>query len=75
MVTLNAHFDGKTIILDDPFSLPLKSGTRLKVRVETIDDAPNAALVPQPFKPLNIQITSELSNSIALDPEFDIEES
>jgi hypothetical protein len=34
MVTLNAHFDGKTIVPDEPLSLP--AGTRLKVSVEPI---------------------------------------
>jgi hypothetical protein len=74
MVTLNAHFDGKTIVLDEPFSLPLRSGTRLRVRVEAIDERPTVTPVPSVFRPLNIHIGSELSNAIALDPEFNIEE-
>lgn len=35
MVTLNAHFDGKTIVPDEPLSMP--AGTRLKVSVEPIN--------------------------------------
>jgi hypothetical protein len=75
MVMLNAHFDGKTIVLDEPFSLPLQSGTRLKVIVETIDDVHADASPNRFFQPLNIRIDPDLSNSIALDPEFNIEES
>ncbi|HEX3358662.1 MAG TPA: hypothetical protein VHS31_16925 [Tepidisphaeraceae bacterium] len=75
MVTLNAHFDGKTIVLDEPFSLPLPSGTRLKVSVETVDESRTTVPSPRHFEPLNIQIDPELSNAIALDPEFNVEES
>jgi len=74
MVVLNAHFDGKTIVLDEPFSLPLQSGTRLKVKVETLEEASAAAPAPRRFQPLNIRIAPELSHAIALDPEFNIEE-
>lgn len=75
MVTLNAHFDGKTIVLDEPVSLPLRSGTRLKVRIETVDETPAVAPAPRRFEPLNIRIDPELSNAIALDAAFNIEES
>jgi hypothetical protein len=72
MVTLNAHFDGKSIIPDEPISLP--SGTRLRVSIEPMDDHGS---LPQArsFRPLDIKIEPELSNAIALDSEFDIEES
>jgi hypothetical protein len=75
MVTLNAHFDGKTIVLDEPFTLPLRSGTRLKLSVEAVEETPTTDGGQKTFRPLNIQIPAELSNAIALDPEFDIEES
>ena len=75
MVTLNAHFDGKGIVLDEPLSLPLASGTRLKVHIEPADEAPIVTPAPRLFRPLNIRIDPELSNAIALDPEFNIEES
>jgi hypothetical protein len=75
MVTLNAHFDGKTIVLDEPFTLPLRSGTRLKLSVEAVEETPTTDGGQKMFRPLNIQIPAELSNAIALDPEFDIEES
>lgn len=66
MVTLNAHFDGKTIVLDEPLRLPVPSGTRLKLMIEPID-APAVAPAPRRFQPLNIRIYPELSNAIALD--------
>ncbi|MGB7157787.1 MAG: hypothetical protein WBD40_06960 [Tepidisphaeraceae bacterium] len=76
MVTLNAHFDGKTIVLDEPFSLPLRKGARLKIRVESVDETPAVApSASKRFRPLNIHVDRELSNAIALDPEFNIEES
>jgi len=74
MVPLNAHFDGKTIVLDEPFTLPLASGTRLKLRVEAVDENPTVTPAPRLFKPLNIRIGTALSNAIALDPDFNIEE-
>jgi hypothetical protein len=75
MVTLKAHFDGKMIVPDEPLPVSLQTGARLKVNIETIDEAAPVAPVPQPFQPLNIHIAPELSNAIALDPEFNIEES
>jgi hypothetical protein len=75
MVILNAHFDGRSIVLDEPLSLPLHPGARLKIRVETVDEDKNPKAPPTGFAPLNIRIQTELSNAIALDPEFGIEES
>jgi hypothetical protein len=75
MVILNAHFDGKTIVLDEPFNLPLRSGTRLKIRVETVDEKTAPPAHAQSFRPLNIRIEPGLSHEIALDPDFNIEES
>ena len=75
MFTLDAHFDGKAIVPDKAVHLPFKSGTRLKVQVEAIESPPNGKPPAQPFKPLDIQIDGELSNAIALDPRFNIEES
>lgn len=75
MVKLNAHFDGKTIVLDDPLPLPLRSGTRLKIIVEVADEASTITPAPRLFQPLNIQIDPKLSHAIALDHEFNIEES
>jgi hypothetical protein len=72
MVTLNAHFDGKSIIPDEPISLP--SGTRLRVSIEAVDDR-GSLRESESFRPLDIEIDPALSNAIALDPEFDIEES
>lgn len=75
MVILKAHFDGKTIVLDEPLPLPLHTGARLKVKIETIDEMPPITPAPKVFEPLNIQIAPEVSNAVALDPEFNIEES
>lgn len=75
IVTLNAHFDGKAIVLDEPSSLPLRAGMRLKVRVELVEESAGATTRPARLEPLNIQIDPQLSNMIASDPRFDIEES
>jgi hypothetical protein len=75
MVSLNAHFDGKTIVLDEPFSMPLATGTRLTIHIETLDAGTVDRTAQNRFRPLNIQIAPELSNQIALEREFNIEES
>jgi|GEM_PF-2546632 len=74
MMTLNAHFDGKTIVLDEPASLPFESGTRLRVQIEPLDEKPVLDCSTRRFQPLNIHISPKLSQSIALDPAFNIEE-
>jgi hypothetical protein len=40
MVTLNAHFDGKTIVPDEPVSLT--PNQKLRITIETIDASPAA---------------------------------
>jgi len=75
MMTLNAHFDGKTIVLDEPIPLPFETGTRLKIKIETVGEASAVTPAPRRFQPLNIQIDPELSKAIALTPVFNIEES
>ena len=74
-MTLNAHFDGKAIVLDEPSSLPLRTGARLKVNVEFVEDKPVVTTAPRQFQPLGIQIDPELSKMIASDPKFNIEDS
>ena len=81
--TILAHFDGKrSLVLDEPVDLPV--GTPLRVQVEPVNEAPIASVessagqgtpAPRKWQPLNIQIDPESSNAIALDPEFNIEES
>lgn len=81
--TVLAHFDGKhSLVLDEPVDLP--TGTPLRVHVEPMSaNAIHSAgpsdhkVTPAPrrFQPLDIQIEPRLSHSIALDPEFGIEES
>ena len=56
-------------------SFPLQSGARLKIRIETVDNSGSDKSGPGKFRPLNIRIEPALSNAIALDPEFNIEES
>jgi hypothetical protein len=76
MVKLNAHFDGKSIVFDEPISLPLPSGTRLRVSVEAVEEPKAPPTAPAPtFQPLNLKIDPELARAIAEDPEFNIEES
>jgi hypothetical protein len=81
--TVRAHFDGKhSLVLDEPVDLPV--GTPLRVHVEAVNaesadaqEPPSGKIMPAPRKwqPLDIQLDPELSNAIALDPEFNIEES
>jgi hypothetical protein len=81
--TLFAHFDGnRSLVLDQPVDLPV--GTRLRVHLEPITSEPEQPVsppvptvtrVPRKWQPLDIHIDPELSNAIALDPEFNIEES
>jgi hypothetical protein len=86
MTTVNAHFDGKMIVPEGPVDLPI--GKPLRVHVEAVDDdgaseavqagaSQHKSVTPAPrrFQPLDIQIDPELSHAIALDPEFNIEES
>jgi hypothetical protein len=78
MTTYRGHFDGKhSLVFDEPVDLPI--GTPLRVHVETVpveqsSSAGNGAQ-QQKWRPLDIQIDPALSNAIALDPEFEIEES
>lgn len=81
--TTLAHFDGKnSLVLDEPVDLPV--GIPLRVRVEALNDSAaqtNEQVVnkctqaPRKWQPIDIQIDPELSNAIALDPEFNVEES
>jgi hypothetical protein len=80
--TLFAHFDGNTLVPDGPVDLPV--GTRLRVQLETVPSEPNqpasspvrtVTQVPRKWQPLDIHVDPELSHAIALDPEFNIEES
>jgi hypothetical protein len=75
MVTLNAHFDGKVIVPDEPSSLTVPAGTRLRISVETVDDTAALKSLTASFQPLDIHVDPDVSHSIALDPEFNIEES
>jgi len=75
MVTLNAHFDGKTIVPDEPSVLPFRSGVRLRVQVEAVEPLTTPNGRAYTFQPLDIHIDPELSRAIAEAPEFSIEES
>ncbi|MCC6358873.1 MAG: hypothetical protein IT450_09025 [Phycisphaerales bacterium] len=50
MVRLNAHFDGKVIVPDEP--LALKPNQRLRIQVELIDQPPAP---PDPKRRLGLQ--------------------
>jgi hypothetical protein len=67
MVTLNGHFDGKAIVPDDPASLALRPGTRLKVSIEAVDESAATPVANGTLRPLNIQIDPALSKAIALE--------
>lgn len=75
MVTVNAHFDGKSIVPDEPISPPLRSGDRLRIQIEPLQSSLPVATGLGIIQPLNIKIDSELSSAIALEPEFNIENS
>lgn len=89
--TLFAHFDGKALVLDGPVDLPIGTPLRVQVAVlddttrstskgisPTLDVETILAMASdpkKPWQPLDIDIDPELANAIALDPEFNIEES
>lgn len=78
MTTINAHFDGKVFVPDEPVDFPVGAQLRVhveRVRGETTTPAGKVTSVPRKWQPLDIQIHPDLSNAIALDPEFNIEES
>jgi hypothetical protein len=68
MLSLNAHFDGKAIILDEPFSTQLQPGTRLKVIVETEDDT--VAVTPESAN-LNGPKAGSAKGKVMIAPNFD----
>lgn len=68
MVILNAHFDGRVIIPDEPTDLP--AGARLRVTLELVDQtvfAPSDGL----DLPLLTGVDPQVARSIMEDPEFD----
>jgi hypothetical protein len=74
MTTILAHFDGHVFVPDEPVDFPV--GTALRVHVEPVHiEVTSVTTAPRKWQPLNIKIDAELSNAIALDPEFNIEES
>ena len=75
MVTINAHFDGQSIVPDEPVSPPLRSGDRLRIQIEPLQSSLPAPNGSGNFQPLNIHIDSKLSQAIALEDEFNIENS
>ncbi len=70
MVTLNAHFDGKVIVPDEPTGLA--AGTRLRVTVEPIDERTSSA--PGRLElPLLTGVNPEVVRTVLEDDEYDIE--
>ncbi len=47
MVKLNAHFDGKVIVPDEP--LALKPNQKLRISIEPIESAPSAPIGKRVF--------------------------
>ena len=81
--TVFAHFDEKqSLVLEEPVELPV--GMRLRLHVErvtgeidqpVVKPAPTVTRVPRKWQPLDIHIDPEISNAMALEPEFSLEES
>jgi hypothetical protein len=78
MTIYRGHFDGKhSLVFDEPVDLPVGTPLRVHVEAESTQQAAEIGngVSHRKWRPLDIQIDPELSNAIALDPEFDIEES
>jgi hypothetical protein len=69
MQTLNAHFDGRVIVPDEPPNVAV--GTRLRVTVEPMEDV-CSALAYQLNLPLLTGVDPQLVHSIMEDHEFDV---
>jgi len=65
MVTLNAHYDGKTIVPDEPLDLP--PNQKLRITVEPIGSPPPAT--EKPKRQLGLQRSAVLY----IAPDFDAE--
>ena len=72
MVTLNAHFDGKTIVPDEPVSFP--TNQKLRITIEAIDQAiePAAIFSPHadPVVALMVGDTFDERDALHIDPLF-----
>ncbi len=69
MVTLNAHFDGKVVVPNEPTGLA--AGTRVRVILEPLDHGGS----PGPRRlelPLLTGVDERIVGSIMEDPEFEV---
>ncbi len=74
MTTIKAHFDGKVFVPDEP--VDLRPGDVVTVTgVETGSTEPSNRSGRESRWALNIDIDPKTSHAIALDPEFNVEES
>lgn len=69
MVILNAHFDGRVIVPDEPTGLA--PGTRLRVTVEPLEQAAAPAGGKLDL-PLLTGVDPQVVRAIMEDPEFDV---
>jgi hypothetical protein len=67
MTTINAHFDGRVFVPDEPVDLPV--GTPLRVHVEPIP-RDRVAAGNDLLAPVILGLDVTLSQAIASDPEF-----
>lgn len=70
MVTLNAHFDGKVIVPDEPTGLP--AGTRLRVTLEPLSPAGSPGTGKLEL-PLLTGVDPQVVRAIMENPEFDLD--
>ena len=62
MTTLNAHFDGKTLVLDDPVPDGLPANARARV---VLDEEPAP-------KPRCLEEIAKMARSMGLPPDFSV---
>jgi hypothetical protein len=70
MVALNAHFDGKTIVPDEPVGLA--PGTRLRVTLEPMEQAASTNSGKLEL-PLLTGVDPQIVRAVMEDREFDLE--
>ena len=70
MMILNAHFDGKTIVPDEPVGLA--PGTRLRVTLEPMDQAASTNSGKLDL-PLLTGVDPQVVRAIMEDPEYDLD--
>lgn len=72
MTIINAHFDGKVLVPDEP--LDLRAGEAVELSIHRQHESANGAQELLAKLPL-IHVSPEDAEAVNRDPEFDIEES